>query len=60
MLALDRRILDIPLKEMLSDPTTWAKPMFPLIHQSIREAGAQLHTGHHNIRAYFSYTIGRG
>jgi hypothetical protein len=60
VLALDLRVLDIPLKERLqsrtSDPVVWAKTMFPVIHQSIREARAQLRTGHHDIRTYFSDT----
>jgi hypothetical protein len=60
VLALDRCVLDIPLKERLqsrtSDLVAWAKTMFPVIHQSIREARAQLRTGHHNIRTYFSDT----
>jgi hypothetical protein len=46
MLVFDRRILDIPLEERLqsrtSDLVAWAKTMFPVIHQSIREARAQL------------------
>jgi hypothetical protein len=30
--------------------------MFPVIHHSISEARAQIRTGHHDIRAYFSDT----
>jgi hypothetical protein len=42
MLALDRRVLDIPVGERLRtrtfDLVTWAKIIFPVVHQSIRDA----------------------
>jgi hypothetical protein len=57
MLALDRRILDIPLEENLSDLVAWAKPTFPVILESISKAWAQLHTCLYDIHTYFSETI---
>jgi hypothetical protein len=35
----------------------WAKTPCPVIHQSIRDAQAQLHTGHQDIRTYSSNAI---
>jgi hypothetical protein len=50
MLANDRRVLDVPLAERLqsrtSDLIAWAKIMLPVITQSVRDARAQMHTGH--------------
>jgi hypothetical protein len=57
MLAHDRRVLDVPLQERLQSRTTelvaWAT-MLPVINRSVRDARAQLQTGHHDIRNYFS------
>jgi hypothetical protein len=56
MLANDRRVLDVPLAERLqsrtSDLIAWAKIMLPVITQSVRDARAQIHTGHQDIRNY--------
>jgi hypothetical protein len=62
MLAHDRRVLDVPLAERLqsrtSDLIAWAKSMFPVITQSFRDARAQIHTGHQDIRTYlFGATV---
>jgi hypothetical protein len=62
MLAHDRRILDVPLAERLqsrtSDLIASAKIMFPVITQSVRDARAQIHTGHRDIRTYlFGATV---
>jgi hypothetical protein len=50
VLALDRRIFDIPLEERLQSRTTdlvaGTKTIFPVIHHSISEARAQIRTGH--------------
>ena len=60
MLAIDRRIFDIPLEERLqgrtSDLIAWNKSMLPAIRRSISEAQNQLRTGHQDIRTYFSDT----
>jgi hypothetical protein len=60
ILTLDRRIFDIPLKERLQSRTydlvAWTTTMYAVIHQSIRRAQAQLRTGHHSTRSYFSDT----
>jgi hypothetical protein len=60
MLALDRRVLVIPLEERLQSRTsnlvTLAKIMFPAVHQIIRDTRAQFHTESHDIRIYFSDT----
>jgi hypothetical protein len=60
MLAIDRRIFDIPLEERLqsrtSDLVAWTKTMLPTIRLSISEAQNQLRTGHQDIRTYFSDT----
>jgi hypothetical protein len=58
MLAIDRRIVDIPLEERLqartSDLVAWTKTLLPTIRLSITEAAQnQLHTGHQDIRTYF-------
>jgi hypothetical protein len=57
MLAIDRRIFDIPLEERLqartSDLDAWTKTMPPIIRLSISEAQNQLRTGHQDIRTYF-------
>jgi hypothetical protein len=62
MLAHDRRILVVPLEERLqsrtSDLIAWAKTMLRVINQSVRDARAQLHTGHPDIRSYFSDATG--
>jgi hypothetical protein len=59
--ANDRRVLDVLLEERLQSRTSellaWAKTdktMLPVINQSVRDARAQLHTGHQDIRTYFS------
>jgi hypothetical protein len=52
MLDHDRR-LSI---SRISDRVAWAKTMFPVIHQSIRDAQAQFRTGHQDIRTYLSDT----
>jgi hypothetical protein len=58
MLALDRRIFETSPEERLqarsSDLVAWTTTIFPVIHHSIREARAQLRTGHCEIRTYFS------
>jgi hypothetical protein len=50
MLAHDRRVLDVRLEERLQSRTTellaWAKTMLPVINRSVRDARAQLQTGH--------------
>jgi hypothetical protein len=60
MLAFDRRIFDTPLEERLqvrtSDLVAWTTTMFPVIHHSISEARAQILTGHHETRSYFTDT----
>ncbi len=60
MLAIDRRIFNIPLEERLqgrtSDIAAWTKTMQPTIHISISEAQNQLRTGHRDIRTFFSDT----
>jgi hypothetical protein len=57
MIANDRRVLYIPSEEQFqsrtSDLIAWAKTMLPVINQSVRDARAQLHTGHQDIRTYF-------
>jgi hypothetical protein len=60
MLAIDRRIFDIPLEERLqaraSDLDAWTKTMLPIIRLSISEAQNQIQTGHQDISTYFSDT----
>jgi hypothetical protein len=60
MLALDRRIFDIPLEERLqlrtSDLVAWTKTMLPVIRHSISEARKELRTGHQDTRTYLSDT----
>ena len=60
MLAIDRRIFDIPLEERLqgrtSDLIAWNKSMLPAIRRSISDAQNQICTGHQDIRTYFSDT----
>jgi hypothetical protein len=60
ILALDWRIFDTPPEERLqgrtSDLVAWTTTMFPVIHNSISEARAQIGTGHHDIRIYFTDT----
>jgi hypothetical protein len=57
MLAHDRRVLDVPLEERLQSRTSellaWAKTMLPVINRSIRDARAQLRTGHQDLRSHF-------
>jgi hypothetical protein len=64
MLALDRRIFDIPLEERLqsriSDPVAWITTMFPVIRHR-KEPSPLVTTSidicrsrHHNIRTYLS------
>jgi hypothetical protein len=56
--AHDRRVLDVPQEERLQSRTSellaWAKTMLPVIDRSVRDARAQLQTGHQDIRIYFS------
>jgi hypothetical protein len=56
MLAHDKRIFDTPLDEQLRmrtpEITVWNTTMFPVINESIRDAQAQITTGHGDIRAY--------
>jgi hypothetical protein len=51
MLVIDWRIFDTSQEEHLqartSDLTAWTSTTFPVIHHSIREAQAQIRTGHH-------------
>jgi hypothetical protein len=57
MLAQDGLILDIPLEEQqsrTSDLLAQPKTIFPIAHQSIRDARAQLHTGYPDIPTYLS------
>jgi hypothetical protein len=58
MLARDRRVLDVPLEERLKSRTSAlaarVKTIFPDINQSVRDVRAQIHTGHQDIRSYFS------
>jgi hypothetical protein len=58
MLARDRRVLDVPLEERLKSRTSalaaWVETISPVINQSVRDARAQIHTGHQDIRSYFS------
>jgi hypothetical protein len=54
MLAIDRRIFNIPLEERFrartSDLEAWNKTMLPTIRLSISEAQNQILTGHEDIR----------
>jgi hypothetical protein len=58
MLAHDRRVLEVPLEERMQSRTyellAWAKSMLPVINRSVRDARAQLQTGHQDIRSCFS------
>ena len=58
MLAHDRRVLDVPLEEILQSRTSkllaWVKTMLPVMNRSVHDARAQLQTGHQDIRSYFS------
>jgi hypothetical protein len=57
MFSHDGLILDIPLEEKqsrTSDILARAKTTFPVAHQSIRDAQAQLHTGDPDISNYLS------
>jgi hypothetical protein len=58
MLACDQRVLDVPLEERLKSRTSalaaCVKTIFPVINQSVRDARAEIHTGHLDIRSYFS------
>jgi hypothetical protein len=60
MLAIDRRIFDIPLEERLqartSDLKAWTKTMLPIIRISISEAQVHIRTGHQDSRTYFPDT----
>jgi hypothetical protein len=55
MLAHDRRVLEVPLEERLQSRTSellaWVKSMLPVINRSVRDARAQLQTGHQDARA---------
>jgi hypothetical protein len=61
MLARDRRVLNIPLEERLKSRTSalvaWVKTIFPVNNQSVRDARAEIHTGHEDIRSYFSDAV---
>jgi hypothetical protein len=56
MLVHDRRVVDVPLEERLKSRTSelvaWFKTFDPVINQSVRDARAQIHTGHQDIRSY--------
>jgi hypothetical protein len=58
MLAIDRRIFDLPLEDRLqertSDLAAWTKTMLPTIRLSISEAQNQLRTGQQDIIPYLS------
>jgi hypothetical protein len=58
MLAIDRRIFNIPLEERLqartSDLEAWNKTVLPTIRLSITKAQNQILTGHRVIRTFFS------
>jgi hypothetical protein len=58
IVALDRRIFDVPLEEHLqsrtSDLVAWTTTILPVICHSISEARKQLRTGHQDICTYFS------
>jgi hypothetical protein len=45
---------DVPLEERLQTLLPWAKTMLSVISQSVCDTRAQLHTGHQDIRIYFS------
>jgi hypothetical protein len=55
--AHDRRVLDVPLETLLQSRTSellaWVKTMLPVINQSVRDAQAQILTGHRDIRRFF-------
>jgi hypothetical protein len=51
MLAHDRRVLDVPLEERLQSQTS--ELLLPVINRSVRDARAQLQTGHQDLRSYF-------
>jgi hypothetical protein len=57
MLAHYSCILDVPLEERLQSRTSkllaWLKTMLPVINQSVRDAQAQLRTGHRDICGFF-------
>jgi hypothetical protein len=58
MLAHDRRVLDVPLETRLQSRTSellaWVRTMLSVINQSIRDAQAQIQTGHRDMRGFFS------
>jgi hypothetical protein len=56
MLAHDRRILEVPLKNDFKHALlrAWVKTMLPAITQSVHDASTQIKTGHQDIRSYFS------
>jgi hypothetical protein len=53
MTAHDRRVLNAPLEERQQSRTSellaWAKTMLPVINRSVRDARAQLQTGHQDL-----------
>jgi hypothetical protein len=57
MLAIDRRISNIPLEKRLRARTShleaWNKTMLPTIRLSISQAQNQILTGHQDIRTSF-------
>jgi hypothetical protein len=60
MLAIGRRIFDTPLEKCPQarsfDLFAWTTTISPVIHHSISQAGAQIRSGHHDIRTYFADT----
>jgi hypothetical protein len=58
MLAHDRRVLDVTLEERLqsriSELLAWVETMLPVINRYVRDAQAQIRTGHRDIRDFFS------
>jgi hypothetical protein len=60
MLAHDRRIFDKTLVEQLrlrtSDISAWTTTMYPIIHQSVRDAKTQTNTSHQDNRTYLTGT----
>jgi hypothetical protein len=58
MTSRDRRalfvLLESRLQSRISDLSAWAKTMLLFINQSVRDARAQLHTGHQDTPTYSS------
>jgi hypothetical protein len=55
--AHDRRVLDVPLEVRLQSRTSellaLARTMLPVINRSVRDARAQIRSGHQDLRSYF-------